>query len=257
MRIEARNVRMEYILASNQKLPVIENLNVEIDDRQFVCLLGPSGCGKSTFLRSIAGLERLTGGAVLVDGHPVNGPGPDRSMVFQDYALFPWCTVAQNILFGVHLRANRLPSSQQEKDLLEELIELVGLQGFEHSYPHQLSGGMRQRVGIARALSVNPGVLLMDEPFAAIDAITREGMQKQLLSIWEKTKKTIVFVTHSVEEAAFLGDIVHVFGPRPTSIRESFTVDLPRPRDPGSGAFVEIAQRMRGAINAAMQRAVQ
>jgi len=254
MRIEARQVRMDYVLPNKKKLPVIDNLNVDIDDGQFVCLLGPSGCGKSTFLRCIAGLEYPTTGLIEVDGHKVEGPGPDRSMVFQDYALFPWCTVAQNVLFGVRLRANRGHNIRPEPDLLKELIDLVGLEGFEHAYPHQLSGGMRQRVGIARALSVNPGALLMDEPFAAIDAITRESMQKQLLSVWEKTRKTIIFVTHSVEEAAFLGDRVHVFAPRPTSIRESFTINLPRPRDPASPAFVKLAQQMRESINSGMRR---
>lgn len=253
MRIEARQVSKEFLIRRN-RLSVLDNLTVDIETGQFVCLLGPSGCGKSTFLRCIAGLERPTTGHVQVGGKQVEGPGPDRAMVFQDYALFPWCTVAENILFGLRLRKNRRCNKRPMPELLKELVALVGLGGFEHAYPHQISGGMRQRVGIARALSVDPGVLLMDEPFAAVDAITREGLQRQLLDVWTHTKKTILFVTHSVEEAAFLGDTVHVFGARPASIRESFRIDLPRPRDTATPEFVAIASRMRESINEGMRK---
>ena len=224
-----------------------------IGDGKFVCLLGPSGCGKSTFLRCVAGLEQPTSGRILLDGVPVRGPGPDRSMVFQDYALFPWYTVAQNILFGLRLRHNRHLGARDRPTILRELVALVGLEGFEYAYPHQISGGMRQRVGLARALAVEPGALLMDEPFAAIDAITREDLQQQMVDVWSKTKKTILFVTHSVAEAAFLGDEVHVFGSRPASIRESVTIDLPRPRDPTSPDLAAIAARLRRAIDAGIR----
>jgi NitT/TauT family transport system ATP-binding protein len=252
MRIEVRQVSKDFLMR-RRKLSVLDKLNLDIADGRFVCLLGPSGCGKSTLLRCIAGLEVPTTGAVQVGGKNVTGPGPDRAMVFQDYALFPWCTVAENILFGLRLRRNKHHNTRPEAEVLKELVALVGLMGFEGAYPHQISGGMRQRVGIARALSVNPGVLLMDEPFAAVDAITREGLQQQLLDVWIKTGKTILFVTHSVEEAAYLGDEVHVFSARPASIRESFVIGLPRPRDSAAPEFVAIASRMRKSINDGMR----
>jgi len=248
LKIEARHLGKEFRLGRSQ-LSVLNDVNLVIEDGRFVCLLGPSGCGKSTFLRCVAGLERPSTGEILVDGAPVRSPGPDRSMVFQDYALFPWYTVEQNILFGLRLRHNRQLHRLDHRKVLSELVALVGLQGFEGAYPHQISGGMRQRVGLARALAVNPGALLMDEPFAAIDAITREGLQQQLVDVWRKTGKTILFVTHSVDEAAFLGDEVHVFGARPASIRETVAIDLPRPRDVTAPAFAEIVRRLRRAID--------
>jgi NitT/TauT family transport system ATP-binding protein len=252
VRVEAQNLGKQFRLGQKQ-LAVLQDVNVTIEHGRFVCLLGPSGCGKSTFLRCVAGLEQPTRGRILLDGAPIRGPGPDRSMVFQDYALFPWYTVSQNILFGLRLRRNRHLSARDHQTVLRELVTLVGLEGFEFAYPHQISGGMRQRVGLARALAVEPGALLMDEPFAAIDAITREDLQRQLVDVWSKTKKTILFVTHSVAEAAYLGDEVHVFGARPASIRESVTIDLPRPRDPTSPALAAIAARLRRAIDAGMR----
>jgi NitT/TauT family transport system ATP-binding protein len=251
VRVEARRLGKRFLLAGSE-LSVLHDVNLVIEDGRFVCLLGPSGCGKSTFLRCVAGLERPSSGEILVDGAAVRSPGPDRSMVFQDYALFPWYTVEQNILFGLRLRHNRRLRSLDHRKVLSDLVALVGLQGFEPAYPHQISGGMRQRVGLARALAVNPGALLMDEPFAAIDAITREGLQRQMVEVWLKTRKTILFVTHSVDEAAFLGDEVHVFGARPASIGESVAIDLPRPREPTSPAFGEIVRRLRRAINTGM-----
>ena len=254
MRIEAHNLSKQFRLGRDQ-LIVLQDVNLAIEDGRFACLLGPSGCGKSTFLRCVAGLEQPSSGSVLLDGAPVRGPGPDRSMVFQDYALFPWYTVAQNILFGLRLRRNRGLTTRPHSQALRELVALVGLQGFENAYPHQISGGMRQRVGLARALAVEPGALLMDEPFAAIDAITREGLQRQMVEVWAKTGKTVLFVTHSVEEAAFLGDEVHVFGARPASIRESVTIGLPRPRNTSSPEFVAITARLRNAIDIYSQTA--
>ena len=247
MRIEARKLSKTFTLDGRQ-LEVLHELDMQVENGRFVCLLGPSGCGKSTFLRCVAGLEKPSSGSILVDGHLVREPGPDRSMVFQDYALFPWYTVSQNILFGLGLRKNRGSGSRDHKGRLRELIALVGLEGFENAYPHQISGGMKQRVGLARALAVNPGALLMDEPFAAIDAITREGLQRELVDIWTKTGITILFVTHSVDEAAFLADEVHVFGVRPSSIRKTVRIELPREQRVASTAFLGKIAELREAI---------
>lgn len=252
VKIEAIALGKEFTLGA-RRLSVLHDVNVTITPGRFVCLLGPSGCGKSTFLRCVAGLEMPTHGRLLLDGVPVHGPGPDRSMVFQDYALFPWYTVAQNIQFGLRARRNRHLRGRDVEAVTRELVGLVGLQGFETAYPHQISGGMRQRVGLARALAVDPGVLLMDEPFAAIDAITRETLQRQLVEIWTRTAKMVLFVTHSVDEAAYLGDEVHVFGPRPASIRESLAIDLPRPRDKTARRFTEIAAHLRHSIDEALR----
>lgn len=249
MRIHAQNLGKDFQL-DGRTLNVLSDVNVDIADGRFACLLGPSGCGKSTFLRCVAGLETATRGELLVDDQPVKGPGPDRTMVFQDYALFPWYTVSQNIAFGLTLARNRHLAAKVTDGTIENLLKLVGLSGFGNAYPHQISGGMRQRVAIARALAVDPGVLLMDEPFAAIDAITRETLQREIVDIWSKTRKTILFVTHSVAEAVYLGDEVHVFGTRPASIRETLTIDLPRPRDPSSPRFVEAVDYLRNAIDA-------
>jgi NitT/TauT family transport system ATP-binding protein len=254
MLIEARQLGKSFSIGS-ERLEVLQDLNATIPSGRFVCLLGPSGCGKSTFLRCIAGLETPTKGELLVNGRPVGRPGPDRSMVSQDYALFPWCTVADNVLFGLKLRCNRGKLAADTKDRLDSLLALVGLSGFEKAYPHQISGGMRQRVGLARALAVDPGALLMDEPFAAVDAITREGLQREVVEIWKKTNITIVFVTHSVDEATFLADEVHVFGVRPASIRYSCAIGLPRPRRSASPEFQEIATRLRSAIDEGMRPA--
>ena len=248
MKIIAEQLGKSFSLAG-RRLDVLQNVNVEIGDGRFVCLLGPSGCGKSTFLRCVAGLESVTTGRLAIDDRPVLGPGPDRSMVFQDYALFSWYTVEENIRFGLRLERNRAIAERTTDERIADLIRLVGLQGFEKAYPHQISGGMRQRVAIARALAVDPGALLMDEPFAAIDAITREDLQRQIVDIWSRTGKTIVFVTHSVAEAVYLGDVVHVFGTRPASIRESVSIDLPRPRNPAASKFIELVEHLRRAID--------
>ena len=249
MRIHAQNLGKDFAL-DGRTLNVLSDVNVDIADGRFACLLGPSGCGKSTFLRCVAGLEAATRGELLVDDRPVLGPGPDRTMVFQDYALFPWYTVAQNIAFGLTLARNVHLANRVSDGTIDNLLKLVGLSGFANAYPHQISGGMRQRVAIARALAVDPGVLLMDEPFAAIDAITRETLQREIVDIWSKTRKTILFVTHSVAEAVYLGDEVHVFGTRPASIRETLEIDLPRPRDPAHPRFVEAVEYLRNAIDA-------
>jgi len=202
-------------------------IDVTIATGAFVCLIGASGCGKSTLLRIVAGFEEPTTGEVLVDAKPVTAPGSDRGMVFQDYALFPWMTIRQNIGFGP--RQRQLPRKEVD-DIADEFVRLVGLESAANRYPSQLSGGMKQRVAIARVLANNANILLMDEPFGALDAQTRETMQEEVTRLWERTKKTIVFVTHDIEEAVYLGDRVVVLTARPGRIREEVAIDLPRPR---------------------------
>jgi nitrate ABC transporter ATP-binding subunit len=216
------------------EIDALARVDVTIDEGQFVCLIGASGCGKSTLLRMIAGFEEPTTGEVLVDGKPITGPGSDRGMVFQDYALFPWMTVQQNIGFGPRQRS--LARSEIE-EISSEFMRLVGLEKFADRYPSQLSGGMKQRVAIARVLANNANILLMDEPFGALDALTREQLQHELLQIWARTRVTIVFVTHSVEEAVLLADRVLVMSAGPGRIENDLAIDLPRPRDVSSPEF--------------------
>jgi NitT/TauT family transport system ATP-binding protein len=218
----------------DDEIEALARVDVTIDAGQFVCLIGASGCGKSTLLRVIAGFEEPTSGDVLSDGKPIIGPGSDRGMVFQDYALFPWMTVRQNIGFGP--RQRDLPRRQVE-ETTEEFMRLVGLERFADRYPSQLSGGMKQRVAIARVLANNASVLLMDEPFGALDALTREQLQHELLQIWARTGVTVIFVTHSVEEAVLLADRVLVMSAGPGRIANDLTIDLPRPRDVSSPEF--------------------
>ena len=211
------------------RLVALRDISLEIREGEFVAIVGPSGCGKTTFLNLVAGFIRPLEGLVKVNGEEVRGPGADRAMVFQDYALLPWRTVQKNVYFGVELRDQGVGKAELN-DRVRRAIELVGLKGFENSYPHELSGGMRQRVGIARALVTEPQILLMDEPFGAIDAMTREGMQAELENIIEKTKQTVVFITHSIDEAITLADRVVVISFRPGRIREIVEVGLPRSR---------------------------
>jgi NitT/TauT family transport system ATP-binding protein len=205
----------------------LEKVNLEIYDGEFVVLVGPSGCGKTTFLHLIAGLQDLTGGMIYIDGKPITGPGLDRGVVFQQYALLPWKTALGNIEFT--LETQKIPKNQKT-ELAKQYLSLVGLDGFADRYPHELSGGMCQRVAIARSLAYDPDILLMDEPFAALDAQTREILQDELLRIWEKTKKTIVFITHSIDEAIYLGQRVAVMTSKPGTIKWIETVDLPNSR---------------------------
>ncbi|HQJ52206.1 MAG TPA: ABC transporter ATP-binding protein [Anaerolineae bacterium] len=207
----------------------LDGVDVSIAHREFVCLLGPSGCGKTTLLKAIAGLVTLDSGEIFINGLPVTGPGSDRAMVFQDFALLPWADVLSNVAFGLELRG--VAKAVREAGA-RELIARVGLAGFERHYPRQLSGGMQQRVGLARALAVNPEILLMDEPFGALDAQTRRLLQEDLLALLQATPHTVVFVTHSVEEAVLLADRVVVLTPRPGRVRDIVTIDLPRPRPP-------------------------
>lgn len=202
-------------------------VNLEVEAGEFVCLLGPSGCGKSTLLSIIAGLETASSGTIWANGRQIHGPGTDRVLLFQEAALFPWLDVQHNVEFG--LRQIGTPTKER-RALARRFLELVHLKGFERSYVHQLSGGMRQRVAIARALAINPAILLMDEPFGALDALTRDRLHAELESIWASTRKTVLFVTHNVREAVALGDRVLVFSPRPGRIVREFRIDLPRPR---------------------------
>lgn len=205
----------------------VASLDLTVREKEFVCIVGPSGCGKSTLLRVAAGLVRPSTGEVILDGRPVFEPSADRGMVFQSYTLFPWLTVQGNVEFGPRLRDIPVP---ERTAAARRYIELVGLRGFEHSYPKELSGGMMQRAAIARALANDPEVLLMDEPFGALDAQTRALMQELLLSIWEQTHKTVLFVTHDIEEAILLGDRVYIMSSRPGRIKEEVAISLPRPR---------------------------
>ncbi|WP_101297327.1 ABC transporter ATP-binding protein [Halegenticoccus soli] len=223
----------------------LDGVDLDVADGEFVCLVGPSGCGKTTLLRIIAGLEPPTGGEVRLNGEPVTGPGPDLGVVFQEYHLFPWRTVAGNVAFG--LERQGVPEEVRER-ITSDLIELVGLDGFGGAYPSELSGGMKQRVAIARALAVDPEILLMDEPFGSVDAQTREMLQGELLDVWEETGKTVVFVTHDVEEAVTLADRVVVLAANPGRVREVVAVDLPRPRRRTDEGFVEGVERIRGLI---------
>jgi ABC-type nitrate/sulfonate/bicarbonate transport system ATPase subunit len=200
--------------------PALAETRLDVADNDFICLLGPSGCGKSTLLRIVAGLETPTTGRVLLDGQQVTGPGPDRGMVFQSYTLFPWLTVEQNILFG----------SRATLERVKELIGRVGLRGFERHYPKMLSGGMQQRTALARALANDPKILLLDEPFGALDNQTRALMQELLLGIWEADRKTVLFVTHDIDEAIFMANRVAVLSARPGRIKSELAIELPHPR---------------------------
>lgn len=222
----------------------LEDVSFEVHEGEFLSIVGPSGCGKSTLLRMMAGLLRPDEGRILVGSKEVTGPGPERGMVFQDHALLPWADVVANIAFGLKMRG--VPKEKREARA-RELVNVVGLDGFEHSLPRQLSGGMRQRVSLARALAVDPQVLLMDEPLGSLDEISRRGMQAELLRIWEQDRKTAVLVTHSVEEAVFLSDRIVVMGTKPGRIIGVLEVDLPRPRPRNIDENPEFA-RLRAAV---------
>ncbi len=212
----------------NGTVTALRNINFEVHRREFVCVIGPSGCGKSTLIRILAGLESHSSGQVLLDGRPVDGPGPDRGMVFQGYTLFPWLTVKQNVMFGLQM-SGRSGFPQEEA---MQWIDLVGLSKFADAYPHQLSGGMKQRVAIARALANQPRILLMDEPFGALDAQTRARMQAYLLEIWKNIDVTILFITHDLDEAVYLADRILVLKAHPGEVQEVIEVPVPHPRSP-------------------------
>jgi len=240
-----------------EEVVALRDFSLTVSPKEFVAILGPSGCGKSTFLNIVAGFEPVTSGLVKVDGAPVRSPGADRGVVFQDFALFPWLTVQQNIEFG--LRNQGMPQ-QKRLAIAESLIRLVHLEGCARRYPRELSGGMKQRVAIARVLATNSPILLMDEPFGALDALTRFAMQKQLLEIWQKHQKMVLFITHSIDEALYLADRVVILSARPGRILEILEIRDPRPRDLTSASFNSmraIALRLlEEEVNAAAQNAV-
>jgi NitT/TauT family transport system ATP-binding protein len=225
--------------------PIFNNLQFSIRSGEFVSVIGPSGCGKSTLLGIAAGLEAANSGAVYVDGKPVKGPGLDRGVVFQEFALFPWLTVRGNIAFG--LKSKGIPQAEALARA-DKYVGLVGLSKFADYYPNRLSGGMRQRVGLGRALAIEPSVLLMDEPFGALDALTRENMQMALSDIWQQTRKTVLFITHDIEEAVFLSDRVLVLNESPSRIVCELSIDLPRARDRSDPAFQGFVRQLDGAI---------
>jgi NitT/TauT family transport system ATP-binding protein len=231
--------------SGRRTVQALSDVSFDAADGEFVCIVGPSGCGKTTLFRTIAGLEPPTTGEVRLDGRPVEGPGPDRGMVFQEYGLFPWRTVAGNVAFG--MEQQDVPAGERERRT-EELLDLVGLTGSADAYPKELSGGMKQRVGIARALAVDPELLLMDEPFGSVDAQTRDMLHDELLRIWRETGKTVLFVTHDVEEAVTLADRIVVMAADPGRVREVVPVALDRPRERTDAAFAERVAQVRDLI---------
>lgn len=226
-KLALKNVCLSYATNSNNRLIALNNINLQVQPGEFLCIVGPSGCGKSTLLHLIAGLHQQTSGDVLIDNTPVQGPGADRILIFQELGLFPWLTVAQNVEFGMRMKG--IEKSHREANV-RHYLRLVHLHQFKDSYIHQLSGGMRQRVALARALATEPGVLLMDEPFAALDAQTRDLLHDELERIWAETRRTIIFVTHNVREAVRLGDRVVLLTFRPGQVKREYRIDLPRPR---------------------------
>ena len=225
----------------------LDDVSFSVADGEFVCLVGPSGCGKTTLFRIVAGLTEATDGRVLLDGTEVTGPTTDMGVVFQEYHLFPWLTVAENVGFGLE-RSDRPPAEREAR--VDEMLDLVGLTEFRDAYPKSLSGGMKQRVAIARSLAVDPDLLLMDEPFGAVDAQTREMLQRELLDVWDSTGKTVLFVTHDVAEAVTLADRIVVMAAEPGRVREVVDVDAERPRDRGDAEFAEHVGRVRELIGA-------
>jgi len=246
--IESKEISKVFKASSKDERDVqaLESVSFIVGDGEFACLVGPSGCGKTTLLRIVAGLEQPTGGTVLLDGQLVVAPGPDRGMVFQEFALLPWRTVAENIELGLEIQG---VDYETRRKIVDHYVGLVGLRGFENKYPRELSGGMKQRTAIARSLANDPRVLLMDEPFGSLDAQTRNIMQEELLGIWSKTGKTIVFVTHSVDEAVYLADRIVLLTARPALVREIFEVRLPRPRDRLHYEFVNIRAEILTALS--------
>jgi NitT/TauT family transport system ATP-binding protein len=238
--LELKNVGKQFEM-QGQRIDALHDANLQVRKGEFICLIGASGCGKSTLLRAVAGFEPVSRGEALMWGVPIRGPAPDRGMVFQDYGLFPWLTVRGNIGFGPSSRGR--PSSEV-RETVDRFIELVGLQRFANAYPHQLSGGMKQRVAIARVLANDAEIVLMDEPFGALDAMTRERLQDELLDIWQRTGLTVLFVTHSIEEAIFLADRVVVMSPGPGRIDSELKIELPRPRDVMSADFNAIRRAL-------------
>ncbi len=248
--LDLRGISKQFEL-QGQRIEALRDATLEVRKGEFVCLIGASGCGKSTLLRIVAGFEQPSRGQALMWDAPITGPGPERGMVFQDYGLFPWLTVRNNIGFGPVSRGR---STEEVKDIVERFITLVGLQRFANAYPHQLSGGMKQRVAIARVLANDAEIVLMDEPFGALDAMTRERLQDELLDIWQRTGLTVLFVTHSIEEAIFLADRIVVMSPGPGRIDSELVVPLPRPRDVVASDFNDLRRDLSQRLHSHHRR---
>ncbi len=242
--ISCRGVRKVFTTGARE-IVALDGIDLEVAQGELVCLLGPSGCGKSTLLNAIAGFSPPTGGTLTALGRPVAGPGPDRAMVFQEYALFPWMTVEANVAFGLELAG---ADRARIDEVVGGLLAKLGLGEFRDRFPKDLSGGMRQRVAIARVLAIDPPMLLMDEPFGALDALTRRSLQDELLRIWAEYRKTIVFVTHGIEESIYLADRVVVMTYRPGTVKRIVPVTLPRPRDPASPEFNALKRELTGLV---------
>jgi NitT/TauT family transport system ATP-binding protein len=240
--VAVKDVSKVHFSLKGELVLALHEVSFQVECNEFFSIVGPSGCGKTTLLNLLAGFERPTRGELRVGGALIAEPGWERAVVFQEYALFPWYTVAQNIAYG--LKRKKLPEAERRR-LVDHYVGLVGLRGFEKRYPRELSGGMRQRVSIARALAVDPSILLMDEPFASLDVQTREYMQDELLKIWQRERKTVIFVTHSIDEAIKLSDRVAIMTPRPGRVEEIKLVEFPRPRDPTNPAMVRLAAEVK------------
>lgn len=253
--MNASQIRVDSVnkifMTADKEVVALRDIHLEIPEGQFVCLLGPSGCGKSTLLNAVAGFSLPSSGVITVDDKTVTGPGPDRGMVFQEYALFPWMTVEQNIGFGLEIKGM---SKVEIQTRAEALMNMLGLSDFRSRFPKDLSGGMRQRVAIARVLALDSPTMLMDEPFGALDALTRRNLQDELLRIWAELKKTIIFVTHSIEEAIYLADRIVVMTYRPGTIKRDMLVELPRERDPSSTQFNALKRELGALVMEEQQR---
>jgi ABC-type nitrate/sulfonate/bicarbonate transport system ATPase subunit len=243
VKVRVQGVSKGFATKGGAVLPVLDELTLEVRAGETVCFVGPSGCGKSTLLFLIAGFARPDAGRILIDAQEVDGPSPKRIFVFQEYGIFPWFTVWDNIGFGIR----GVPFEQKHR-IVTRYIEMLGLTGFERAYPHELSGGMKQRVAVGRALAVDPDVVFMDEPFGALDSLTRLRMRAELVQIQERERKTILFVTHDVDEAVQIADRVFVFGPRPARLRETIEVPILHPRDPESEPMIDLKRRVLAAL---------
>lgn len=250
MKVVFRNINMQFgdVGQAANSIRVLDDINLSVAAGEFVCLLGPSGCGKSTLLNIVGGFIKQTSGEVAIDGEPVTGPDPRRIFVFQERGVFPWLTVEQNIGFGLFDKTDA-----EKRERIAHYVQLVGLKGFEKSYPRELSGGMKQRLEVARALAVNPDVLFLDEPFGALDSITRLQMRRELLRIWQAERKTILFVTHDIEESVQLADRVVVLSARPGRVRRIVDIDVPHPRDLSDPRYIALRDEIFGEIGLAHQ----
>jgi NitT/TauT family transport system ATP-binding protein len=244
--LHVRDLSKSFPREDGSELTVLDHLNLEVKDKEFVCILGSSGCGKTTLLRLISGLDTASAGTISLDSEEIKGPSSKVGFVFQEYSLFPWRNVIDNIVFGLEMKGI---GRVERYHIAERYLELVNLTPFKTNYPSELSGGMRQRIAVARALALDPVLLLMDEPFGALDAQTRNMLQVELLEIWEKTKKTIIFITHSVDEAVFLSDRIIVLTPRPGCLCHIVPIDLPRPRDRTGMEFAQVRRHVLDLIS--------